>query len=589
MRVANNIRAATRSRRQVSLRNMTSLAAIEKTHTFTTHLPADPAVPTPQHAHDNPSLTRTPRTVRGALFTYVMPTRHESYEVLAWSDACLETLGLNNDEKNNAAMQALVAGADQDIAREHHPYAQCYGGYQFGTWASQLGDGRVINLCELTNPESRERYELQLKGAGMTPYSRFADGKAVLRSSIREFLISEHLHALGVPSTRALALTLLPESQALRERVEPCAIVARCAPSWIRFGTFDLLRRRGDRRTTKVLADYTIEHVFGGRDRLQDNLKPRDNRNVYTQLYRQIAHRSALLVARMQAYGFLNGVLNTDNTSVLGLALDFGPFSCLDTFDASYTPNHDDHQNRYSYQMQPSVFWWNCLRLGEALGELMGSGDAAEEVFARTDFLAHEEPAELIDPVLTAAEEIILECTQDFKDAFREEYAHAMSKRLGVTLVDDGDLGLVSRMLDTMQTYELDFPCFFIGLCDPRATGQTITKAMNGNFGGHGREEAEKAVDGWLVEYSAKLDAAGVVRDDEWHRRMLGANPRFVLRSWILAEVIDRVEKGGEREILRQVLDAAVRPYDDYTGTDFERFCTPPVPSKADMQCSCSS
>lgn len=328
---------------RLSYLEMSTLANMKKSCVFTTNLPPDPAVPTPEAADENIKLTQTPRQVRNALFTYVKPQKNTNYEVLATSPACFDTLGLDRTEADSQAFKDLVSG--NGTLEGIHPWAQCYGGYQFGQWASQLGDGRAISLGEIRSEgDKQERFELQLKGAGKTPYSRFADGNAVLRSSIREFLVSEHLHALGIPTTRALALTLLPERKALRERIEPCAIVTRAAQTWIRIGTFDLLRRRGDRSTMKKLADYCIEHVFGGLTAMEQSL-PESKRvgNRYEKLYRTIVRRNASLVGKMQAYGFMNGVLNTDNTSIFGLSMDYGPFAFMDTFDSAYTPNHDEY------------------------------------------------------------------------------------------------------------------------------------------------------------------------------------------------------------------------------------------------------
>lgn len=298
---------------------------MKKSSCFTDHLPPDPDVPTPKAAAERPDLTHTPRTVRKALFTFVKPQGSGSYEVLATSQSCFDFIGLDRDVARTEEFTQLVSG--NRTIDMIHPWAQCYGGYQFGTWASQLGDGRAISLFEM-QADGKERFEIQLKGAGKTPYSRFADGNAVLRSSIREFLISEHLAALGIPTTRALALTLLHDRQALRERIEPCAIVTRVAQSWLRIGTFDLLRRRGDRATLKKLADYCIEHVFGGVEKLIKSVGPKlGDGNRYEALYREITQRNASLVGKMQAYGFMNGVLNTDNTSIYGLSMDYGPFA----------------------------------------------------------------------------------------------------------------------------------------------------------------------------------------------------------------------------------------------------------------------
>lgn len=320
------------------VRFMSTLKDIKKSCVFTSTLPPDPDVPTPESAKDN-ELTTTPRTVRGALFTYVKPRTTKSPELLSTSLNCFNTLGISPEEAKTTEFLDFVSG--NKIYPGCHPWAQCYGGYQFGQWASQLGDGRAISLLEVTG-EGKERFEIQLKGAGMTPYSRFADGNAVLRSSIREYLVSEHLHALAIPTTRALALTLLPHQNALRERIEPCAIVTRAAQSWIRIGTFDLLRRRGDRATTKKLADYCIEHVFGGESNLLKDTPSARKGNRYENLYREVVYRSASLVGKLQAYGFMNGVLNTDNTSIFGLSMDYGPFAFMDIFDPSYTPNHDE-------------------------------------------------------------------------------------------------------------------------------------------------------------------------------------------------------------------------------------------------------
>lgn len=320
---------------------MATLSAVKATNVFTSSLPPDPDIPTPEAANQNEKLTRTPRQVRGALFTYVKPRATTKPELLSTSKSCFETLGISPEEATTDGFLELVSGSSSFPGI--HPWAQCYGGYQFGQWAGQLGDGRAISLAEIQG-EGKDRFELQLKGSGMTPYSRFADGNAVLRSSIREYLVSEYLHALGIPTTRALALTLLPGQNALRERLEPCAIVARAAQSWIRIGTFDLLRRRGDRKTMKQLADYCINHVFGGEDHLcaHDEMSNRSTGNRYERLYREIVFRNASLVGKMQAYGFMNGVLNTDNTSIYGLSMDYGPFAFMDIFDSSYTPNHDE-------------------------------------------------------------------------------------------------------------------------------------------------------------------------------------------------------------------------------------------------------
>lgn len=271
--------------------------------------------------------------VKNALYTFVRPSVTEpNPELLATSPAAFRTLGLARSEAETPEFVRLVSG-NGGFEDEVYPWAQCYGGWQFGQWAGQLGDGRAISLFETTNPHTHERYEIQLKGAGTTPYSRFADGRAVLRSSIREFVVSEYLHSIGIPSTRALSLTLLPGEFAERERLEPCAVVCRFAQSWVRIGTFDLLRNRGDRVTLRKLADYVRDEVL----QLPPYTAEEGKGNRYEEMYREIVRRNAQTVAKWQAYAFMNGVLNTDNTSVLGLSLDFGPFAFMDVCPLPFT------------------------------------------------------------------------------------------------------------------------------------------------------------------------------------------------------------------------------------------------------------
>ena len=314
-----------------------SLDELPKSWRFTEALPPDSLFPTPADSHKTPRDEITPRQVRNAIFTWVRPDEQRDPELLAVSPAALRDIGIKPEEVKTEDFKQFVAGNkiygwDEEKLEGGYPWAQCYGGFQFGQWAGQLGDGRAISLFEATNPATKVRYELQLKGAGITPYSRFADGKAVLRSSIREFIVSEALNALGIPTTRALSLTLLPHSKVRREKLEPGAIVLRFAQSWIRLGSFDILRARADRNLIRKLATYVAEDVFGGWEtlpgRLQNPEHPADSpvplrgisasdiegsgdvaENRFTRLYREIVRRNATTVAYWQAYGFMNGVL----------------------------------------------------------------------------------------------------------------------------------------------------------------------------------------------------------------------------------------------------------------------------------------
>lgn len=653
----------------------TTLDALPKSWHFTSSLPADPLFPTPADSHKTPRDEIGPRQVRGALFTWVRPEKQEDPELLAVSPAAMRDLGLalseaeTEDFKQTAAGNKIHGWDETTLSGPGYPWAQCYGGFQFGDWAGQLGDGRAISLFEATNPQTGVKYEVQLKGAGITPYSRFADGKAVLRSSIREFIVSEALNALAIPSTRALAISLLPNSRVRRETMEPGAIVVRMAQSWLRFGNFDILRARGDRALIRKLATYIGEDVFGGWDklpgRLTDPAKPESpsslpsllnpprgvpmnetqgpagaEENRFARLYREIVRRNAATVAAWQAYGFMNGVLNTDNTSILGLSIDFGPFAFMDNFDPSYTPNHDDHFLRYSYRNQPTIIWWNLVRLAEAVGELMGAGSGVDDPSFVTSGVTDEEAAA---PLVARAEKLIDQAAEEYKAVFLTTYKRLMTARLGLRTERSSDFdGLLSPLLDTLEALELDFPLFFRRLSSLRlrdiATdearvehasvffykdGLSPSSSVSDETAGRRRVAdwlalwRERVVQDWgtLEDWGrsgsvggsgddASPDSGAVsdARDEERMAAMKKVNPNFVPRGWILDEVIRRVEKDGERDVLKRALHMALHPFEEswagktfdgtvYEGDQAEEIrWTSDVPRKARaMQCSCSS
>ncbi|KAJ5317296.1 hypothetical protein PENANT_c034G04245 [Penicillium antarcticum] len=606
-----------------------SLVELPKSNNFTSKLPPDPAFETPEISHKAPRESLGPRMVKGALFTFVRPEPTDAPELLGVSPKALKDLGLKPGEDQTTQFKALVAGNEIWWDEEKggvYPWAQCYGGWQFGSWAGQLGDGRAISLFECTNPHTNMRYELQLKGAGRTPYSRFADGKAVLRSSIREYVVSEALSALGIPTTRALSLTSVPNAKVLRERLEPGAIVARFAESWLRIGTFDLLRVRGDRKLIKKLATYVAEDVFGGweslpaivsvrehqsptemdnpprgisRDEVQDHQDVQENR--FARLYREISRRNAKTVAAWQAYGFMNGVLNTDNTSIYGLSLDYGPFAFMDNFDPQYTPNHDDHMLRYAYRNQPSIIWWNLVRLGESLGELIGAGNRVDEESFVKDGVSEDFEPEIVK----RAENIIDRTGEEFRAVFLNEYKRLMCQRLGLkTQVESDFQNLFSEMLDTLEALELDFNHFFrrlSGLSLSKLETEESRKATasiffhNEGFGGIGYTDdtARARIAQWLDGWRARvLEDWGAENDEERQKAMKSVNPNFVPRGWILDEVIERVERKGDREILERIMQMSLNPFNEEWGLDKEeeqRFCGDVPKYKRAMLCSCSS
>ncbi|EPX73147.1 uncharacterized protein SOCG_00903 [Schizosaccharomyces octosporus yFS286] len=564
------------------------LSDLPVSSTFTENLTPDPLVPTVdalKNASDE--MIHMPRKVNGgALFTYVTPSMDAKSKLLGYSPSSMKSLGLNESEAQTEAFQKLVVGKSIDVDK-CCPWSQCYGGFQFGDWAGQLGDGRVVSLCELTNPDTKERYEIQVKGIGRTPYSRFADGKAVVRSSIREHLCCEALHALNVPTTRSLAISTLDGVAAMRETIEPCAIVCRMAPSWIRIGTFDLPGVNGNLDSIRKLADYCLDHV------LTKDFQGQGLGNRYEQLLRDVAFRNAKCVAKWQVYGFMNGVLNTDNTSILGLSMDFGPFSFMDTYNPSFTPNHDDLFLRYSYERQPSVIIWNLAKLASALLEFIGAkGQVDDPQFMEKLHSTPELLSEAHDYTLQVFENI----AKEFLSIVREDYFQLMTARLG--LPDDATARKqVIDALEILENYDLDYPNFFSFLTRniEEAEGSSSAEQLfnfcissfnekNPRF----RNEAIGKFQEWLDSYHqlcAEIPKATRLNT------MKSVNPHFTLRNWILEEINKKAYE-GDYDLFHKVSKMTASPFEDSWGfpKDFEdTYCYSTGPTKSQIQCSCSS
>lgn len=607
---------------------------LPKSNNFTTKLPPDAEYPTPSASHAADRRALGPRMVKNAAYTFVRPDPMKKSELIGVSKAALQDLAIDPASVESEEFKQTVSGeriisVDQENGPKDddvYPWAQCYGGYQFGQWAGQLGDGRAISLFETTNLATKTRFELQLKGAGKTPYSRFADGKAVVRSSIREFVVSEALNALGIPTTRALSLTIGPEERVRREMTEPGAIVARFAQSWLRIGTFDLARSRNDRDLIRKLADYVAEDVFEGweslpattassteetlvnlargipKEEIQGSAENEENR--YTRVYREICRRNAKMVAYWQAYAFTNGVLNTDNTSIYGLSIDFGPFAFLDNFDPNYTPNHDDHMLRYSYRNQPTIIWWNLVRLGEAFGELIGAGARCDE----KEFVEEGVSKTWSDELIARAENLIDKAGEEYRSVFLAEYKRLMTARLGLKECKPSDFEtLYSELLDTLEALELDFNHTFRKLSSlgiEEIDTDEKRKDVAGRFFHHeglsglaatNEKDSRARLANWLEKWRGRIiedwsDSSEA--QDQRFAAMKAVNPKFIPRSWILDELITRVEKKGEREILGRIMDMALSPFNEEWGWDREeeeRFCGDVPRYQRAMQCSCSS
>ena len=497
--------------------------------------------PTPRLRFDNAFVRELPgdveqgphpRQVEGALYSRVVPTPVAAPRLLAHSVQTAALLGLGEADLCLPEFVQVLGG--NALLQGMQPFAANYGGHQFGNWAGQLGDGRAISLGEVVNAAG-ERWELQLKGAGRTPYSRGADGRAVLRSSIREFLCSEAMHHLGVPTTRALSLVTTGEP-VLRDMFydghvapEPGAIVCRVAPSFIRFGSFELPAARGDTVLLRQLADFTIRRDFselGGQGEA-----------LYGEWFGQVCERTAYMVAHWMRVGFVHGVMNTDNMSILGLTLDYGPYGWIDDFDPDWTPNTTDAQRRrYRFGQQPDVAWWNLSRLAGALSPLFSG----------------------VEPLQAGLD----------RYAATYEAAHRanVAAKLGLAECRDEDLALMQSLHALMAQAEVDMTLWFRALADVDAVAPTLAPLDEAFYDEAKRREHAPALQAWLARYAARL-ADDPLPAARRRQRMQAANPRYVLRNYLVQNAIDRAQAGDAGGI-RELLDVMCRPYDDQPGCE---------------------
>ncbi len=500
-------------------RSATPLADAVFDHHFARHLPGEAGPAT------------VPRQVFEACWSLVPPTPVARPHLLAWSDELAATLGLAAPDEARTVAEILAGNRLQPGMK---PVAACYGGHQFGQWAGQLGDGRAIVLGDITAPDG-QRWELQLKGAGLTPYSRRADGRAVLRSSLREFVCSEAMAHLGVPTTRALALVGTGEP-VLRDMFydghperEPGAIVTRVAPSFVRFGNFELFASRGDVERLRLLADYVIAHHFPE----IDGTDPAR----YAQWFAEVARRTAVLMAHWLRVGFVHGVMNTDNLSILGLTIDYGPFGWLDVFDPDFTPNTTDRGGRYAWAQQPAIAQWNLIRLGEALQPLLGNPEAMEAGL------------------------------QVFADTFASEWHRQALQKIGLASrrEHEGD-ELVARLLGILTLTEVDTTLFFRGLIEV-GSGELPEAGLPAAL--HPALYAADALPtafvsrlrDWLAAYAARLRNEEVA-DEARRERMRTANPSIIPRNYLLQEAINAAAEDNLTP-LQELLAAIRKPYDD--------------------------
>jgi serine/tyrosine/threonine adenylyltransferase len=489
------------------------------------------------NAPDNLGSVRAPRwrersflQTLGPAFGTELPPRpvHEPHWI-ARSDCLAEELGLRDWLEHPDALELL---AGQRVAEGTRPFASVYSGHQFGVWAGQLGDGRALLLGEIDTPAGP--MEVQLKGSGLTPYSRMGDGRAVLRSSIREFLGSEAMHALGIPTTRALAVIGSP-LPVRRETVESAAVVTRVAPSFLRFGHFEHFTHTAqDLQALRTLFDATLARYF-------PVLEPTPEA-----LLDEVARRTARLMAQWQLVGFCHGVMNTDNMSLLGLTIDYGPFGFLDAFDPQHICNHSDDRGRYAFARQPGIAFWNLHALAQAL-------------------------LPLVDATPEAASERLLAALEPYKAEFAAAMLQGLRAKLGLATPHDDDAALADDLLKLMAEDRADFTIAWRRL-------STSIDAARDVFLQRDRFDA------WAQRYRARLAAESSI-DAERSARMQRVNPKFVLRNHLAQTAIERAMQGdfGETGRLLKVLE---RPFDEQPENEADAGFPPDWASQLEVSCS---
>lgn len=507
------------------------LESLRFDNSFTSDLPADSE---PQNFT---------RQVRKACYSRVLPTPVTRPQLLAYSAEMADHLGLSPAAVNSPEFTEVFAG--NRLLPGMDPYAACYGGHQFGQWAGQLGDGRAINLGDAITGRG-ERWTLQLKGAGRTPYSRAGDGRAVLRSSVREFVCSEAMHHLGVPTTRALCLVSTGEEVERdmfydgRPRPEPGAIVCRVAPSFTRFGNFEIFAARDDVQTLRRLADYTLRTDF------PDLGEPAPE--TYAVMFSEVCRTTADMVVHWMRVGFVHGVMNTDNMSVLGLTIDYGPYGWLEDYDPLWTPNTTDADGRrYAFGRQPQIAAWNLARFAESLLPLVGRVEPLEEALGQ------------------------------YAARFEAGWRTALAGKLGLREYDLAtDAELTDELFEVLRSAETDMTTFFRRLADvsaeaaeldPPSDEELVAPLADAYYKPESHTDEDRArTAAWLRRYIARV-RRDATPDAGRRQRMNAVNPKYVPRNYLAQLAIDKAEQ-GDPSMIEELLDVLRRPYDEQPGRE---------------------
>jgi len=473
---------------------------------------------------------------RGDLhFSPVVPSRLDQPTKVSSNSLLATQLGIDPAALESQTMLDLVSGNFGTAIIK--PIALVYSGHQFGVWAGQLGDGRAMTLGELpvTGADGKtELWDIQLKGAGPTPYSRFADGRAVLRSSIREYLCSEAMHGLGIASTRALYL-LDSKTRIYREDVESGAIVCRVARSHIRFGSFEHFHYRNQPEGVAALADYVIDRHFP---------EWAAEHNRYLKLFTQTVENTAKMIAQWQAVGFSHGVMNTDNMSILGDTLDYGPFGFLDSYNPNFICNHSDSHGRYSFKNQPSVGLWNLNALATSLMSLLSSDE-------------------------------LIAVLKTYEPHYLAHYRALMAAKLGLLEYRDDDEQLLNSLLELLQKNAVDYSLFFRQLCTFSATDQSVRDHFIDR----------DAFDLWAEQYLQRL-VQQPLTDQQRCAQMLRTNPKYVLRNYMAQAAIEKARQGDYSEV-NLLLRVLQNPFDEHP--EAEKYAGLPPDWADHISVSCSS
>ena len=466
------------------------------------------------------------------LIQYLSPTPIPAPYAVAFSKDCAKQLGIQDDLSHPELLSLLAGNQTHYQNKQCQTYAMAYSGHQFGVWAGQLGDGRAIYLGDW------RQFEVQLKGAGPTDYSRRGDGRAVLRSSIREFLCSEAMYHLGIPTSRALAV-VGSDLPVRRETIETAAVCTRVAPSFLRIGHIEHYGHNDMQKELENTLDYLIAHHYP-----DVATKP----YPYLALLEAIAMRTGQLAAQWQAVGFCHGVLNTDNTSLLGLTLDYGPFGFLDQFDREHICNHSDEQGRYSYHRQPDILQWNLYCLASAM------------------LLPLKKQLQLDEE---AAIERIKSSLDVYAKTYRSAFIDFYRQKLGFQTAHPEDLALIEQLLQLMHHERLDYTLFFRELSEGRQYDAQPSEALLA----------------WLALYQTRIELENMAQDQRL-AQMQTINPKYVLRNHLAQNAIERAQAKDFREVAR-LLKILENPYEEQSGA--KDYALPPPADHPPICVSCSS